>query len=426
MLWKDPTNDRMVLLTIAEKTFTNFTGVLTDDSLDTSIFDQRNRYYITGYNDDVWTIHLPAQPAFHGLVDLDEIVTDAMSLAGFGPPDLTFVRLQRAADMGLCDRRRHDDPDRRAGDLRHLRLRMVRHRQRLRVQEGRHRRAAVDRRRIRRRPIIVERDQPVMSQDEANIRTPSAVEMQYMSKEGPYKSRPTSFSMTTGVLNSITTPKFSTPILFSDAEAQRIVQEKFFEYQEKRRGHTLIVAPENITLLPGDIVSFPSGTITYIARVEEVGIDLRNMGVEISARDFQTEVETTVTAVQQYRPGLSGGLFRQPVYPPRHAAAQLWRRHRRHLADAVRHAGAARAGAVVRRDAVPRPGRQRIVAIFQQLPHQGVMGVCETVLNPPIDPFALDDASTVTIRRVTQDTTLLVDATEAEVLAGDQQRADRH
>src|SRR6185369_14381212 len=48
---------------------------------------------------------------------------------------------------------------------------------------------------------IVDRDDPVQSNDEANLRTPSAVEMEYVSKEGVYVARPASPTMPTGILN---------------------------------------------------------------------------------------------------------------------------------------------------------------------------------------------------------------------------------
>jgi hypothetical protein len=266
---------------------------------------------------------------------------------------------------------------------------------------------------------IVERPQPVLSSDDADIRTPSSVEMEYVSKEGGYKSRPVSFNMTTGVLNSITTPRLSSPILLDDAEAQRIVTEKFFEYHEKRREHSLVVGPENIVLLPGDIISFPSGGTTYIARVEGIGIDLRNMGVEISARDFQTEVATDITAISN-NPPVWQVVYLASEYV--HLDMPLLR-----YQDDTAGASLVQYGALMPKGADlwsgatlyrSPPTTIGFAAIFDQLPHAGVRGVCLTVLPAPADPFALDDSSTLTIRRITANTTLLVDATEEEVLAG--------
>lgn len=265
---------------------------------------------------------------------------------------------------------------------------------------------------------IVERPQPVSSSDDADIRTPSSVEIEYVSKEGDYKSRPASFNMTTGVLNSITTPRLSTPILLNDAEAQRIVTEKFFEYQEKRRDHNLVLAPEHIVLLPGDIISFPSGDTTYFTRIEGIGIDLRNMGVEISARDFQTEVATEITSVKNNGPVWHVVQFASEYV---HLDMPLLR-----YADDTDGASLVQYGALMPKGAdlwsgatlYRSPLTTGYAAIFDQLSHAGVRGICETVLPAPADPFALDDGSTLTITRVTAATSLLVDATEAEVLAG--------
>jgi hypothetical protein len=380
------------------------------------IFDHNKLAYYSYYGDTNWTEYMLPGSAPR-LLDLDDVVTDVMHLAGFGPSDLTFSGFTGIQTWGfviasdttiqnavrpLADTYGFSWADtgsgfyfKKAGQDGLLSVDM-----------------AFD------ASDIVERDQPVQTLDEANIRTPSAIEMEYQSKEGLYKPRPTSFSMTTGVLNSITTPRFSTPILLNDAEAQRICVEKFFEYQEKRRSHGLVVAPEHIVALPGDIVSFPSGLITYTARVEQVAVDLRNLGIEISARDFQTEVATTVTSVS------NNSLVTVQVYYASqylHLDMPLFRN-----ADDTAGASLVQYGVVAPRGQVMWSGgtlyrgplATALAAIFNQSPHQGIVGVCTTVMNAPLDPFALDDASTVTIRRITADTALLVDATEDEVLAG--------
>jgi hypothetical protein len=47
-----------------------------------------------------------------------------------------------------------------------------------------------------------------------------------------------------------------------------------------------------------------------------------------------------------------------------------------------------------------------------------VVGICTTVLGNPLDPFAHDRHSTVTIRKTAGNAALLVDKTEDQVLAG--------
>jgi hypothetical protein len=404
------------LLNIRDKTVSVFTdnGSVANNWTGV-IFDQNKLAYYSYYGDSWWTEYRLPNIAPR-LLDLDDVVTDVMYLAGFGLPDLTFsgfsglqtwgfviasdstiqsvVRaIADIYDFSWCDTG-SGFYFKKAGQGELLSIDVAL--------------TGSD---------IVERPQPVQTSDEANIRTPSGVEMEYVSKEGIYKSRPTSFSMTTGVLNSITAPKFSTPILMNDAEAQRIVTEKFFAYQENRRGHGLVVAPEHIVTLPGDIVSFPSGLVAYTAQVEQVAVDLRNMGIEISARDFQTEVETTITSV-------SNNLVTVLVYYASqylHLDMPLFR-----YSDDTGGASLVQYGVVAPRGQAAwsggvlyrGPAPSALAAITSQAPHAGVVGVCTTVLNPPLDPFALDDASTVTIRRVTADTTLLADASEDEVLAG--------
>jgi hypothetical protein len=349
--------------------------------------------------------------------DLKDVIIDVMSLAGFGPADLTFEGFDGIQTYGfvIASDTTIQNVARSLSDIYGFTwcdtgsgfyFKKAAQDELFTID------AALD------AVDIVERPQPVLSSDDADIRTPSSVEMEYVSKEGGYKSRPVSFNMTTGVLNSITTPRLSTPILLDDAEAQRVVTEKFFEYQEKRRDHSLVVAPENIALLPGDVVSFPSGDITYITRVEGVGIDLRNMGVEISARDFQTEVATSITAVSNHPP-VWQVVYLASVYV--HLDMPLLRYEDDTAgAELVQYGALFSSGANLWSGATlyRSPLTTGYAAIFDQLPHAGVRGVCLTVLPAPADPFALDDGSTLTIRRITAAATLLVDATEAEVLAG--------
>jgi hypothetical protein len=78
------------------------------------------------------------------------------------------------------------------------------------------------------------------------------------------------------------------PGVLTDLDAQTFVTQKFFELQARRRDHTysLIGQP---TLLPGDVVSVPSGSITYSVQIESVALN-RDMSVDIQASDFQTSV----------------------------------------------------------------------------------------------------------------------------------------
>jgi hypothetical protein len=246
---------------------------------------------------------------------------------------------------------------------------------------------------------IALRDPPVQSSDGADLSQPAAIEMQYISKEGDYKPRPASFSMPFGVNESIATPSFSTPVLLTDDEAQRIVTEKFFQAQEKRRTHSLMVPGENLIALVGDTASFPSGEITFTTRIEEIAVDFRNMSVELSVKDFQTEVETTITSVSNH-PFLPHKIVPYSQYI--HLDAPLL-----NYSDDLGGSGLMQygivapsstgrwTGASLYRGLVTESGSS---FIFAQSRTISTLGVCTTVLPDNATPFAGDFVNSVTIR----------------------------
>jgi hypothetical protein len=77
----------------------------------------------------------------------------------------------------------------------------------------------------------------IESDDEATIRTPSRVELQYNSKDQGYETRPASFSMPS-ISNSLVVQQYSSPLVLTDEDAQTFVTEKYFELQASRRTHT--------------------------------------------------------------------------------------------------------------------------------------------------------------------------------------------
>ncbi len=412
----DPTDPGGVFqLNVASGAITAFAPASSSEYF-TGIYDQVHGYYITGYNDQWWTIHyLPNQ--IPGLIDLSDAVTDIMSMAGFGAGDLTFsgfgglstygfvinadTNIQSAVstvadiyDFYWCDTGSGFYFKKPATDLT------------LTIDAT----FSTD--------DIIEKDDPVVSSDEGDIRTPSTVELEYISKEGGYIARPASFSMTTGVLNSITTPRLSTPILFNDAEAQRLVTEKFFQFQEHRRTHAFSVVPENITLLPGDIISVPSGEVAYIAAIEAIGIDLRTMGVEINARDFQTEVATTITATSN-DPGAIVLLRFDTLYIHLDIPL-LFYSHELNGTGLVQYGLlvprlATWTGANLYRGVTPTV----MSLLFDQPIHHSILAVAQDALGTPADPFGTTDNSTVTILPIVGDTDLLQDETEDAVLNHD-------
>jgi hypothetical protein len=214
--------------------------------------------------------------------------------------------------------------------------------------------------------------------------------------------------------NSKRTERYSTPLVLTDQDAQTFVTEKFFDLQAKRRNHAFSVTGKP-TYLPGDVIAVPSGDVTYTVQVDSVGMD-RNLTAEIAALDFQTKVSTTVTSV---------------TAPDVSAVSQATQYIHLDLplvsyADDLAGLGLCQYGILAGRGQSNWSGgllltgytADVLTQAFTQAPHQGVVATCITQLNGPVDPFALDDASTVTIRRTAGDVSLLVDKTEDEVLAG--------
>jgi hypothetical protein len=219
------------------------------------------------------------------------------------------------------------------------------------------------------------------------------------------------------VNNSRKVDKYSTPMVLSDLDAKTFCTQKYFEAQAQRRDHTysLIGKP---TLLPGDVVSVPSGSVTFGVQIESVALN-RDMSVDIQANDFQTSVSTTIYPVTSV--GLSPvAVSLQTQYI--HLDVPLFR-----YADDLGGAGLRQYGVVASRGQAGWGGgvlyrgdtSAELTALLSQAPHSGVIGVCSTMLNAPVDPFATTDGSSVTIRRTSGDMALLVDKTEDQVLAGE-------
>ncbi|RUU09759.1 hypothetical protein EOD08_34530, partial [Mesorhizobium sp. M6A.T.Ca.TU.002.02.2.1] len=254
------------------------------------------------------------------------------------------------------------------------------------------------------------------TRDEATVRTVSRVELEYISKEQGYTSRPASFAMP-AINNSIRVEKYSTPLVLSDADAQTFVTEKFFELQARRRDHSFSLTGK-VEFLPGDVVSVPSGSITYTVQIDSVSLN-RNMVADIAAIDFQTAVSTTITPVTNTGFGNIMAVTLATQYI--HLDIPLFR-----YADDLGGTGLRQYGIVASRGQSGWGGgilfrgdtATTLSALLDQAPHTGVLGICVDVLANPIDPFGTTDGSTVTIRRTAGSAALLVDKTEAQVLAG--------
>lgn len=404
----------VVLLDIKAQSISTWTGSIPHGSIwRGGVFDQVRGAYYFFYGDDHWTQYaLPS--AVPGSITLQSLVTKTMFLAGYSSGELIFDGFTgltaygfvidqdtnvRTVLQSIADIYTFSFAD--TGNGFYFK------------KPGRDSEFALDDTVTTADLVFVESDGSVKSEDDASIRTVARVELQYISKNQGYISRPASFSMP-AISNSIRTERYSTPLVLTDQDAQQFVTEKFFDLQAKRRNHSFSVTGKP-AYLPGDVISVPSGDVTYTVQIDSVGMD-RNLTAEIAALDFQTKVSTTVTSV-------SG-----PDITPVSQATQYI-----HLdiplinyADDLRGVALCQYGILAGRGQANWSGgvllmgatADALTQAFAQAPHQGVVGICTDVLANPFDPFGTIDTSTVTIRRTAGSTALLVDHTEDEVLAG--------
>lgn len=408
---------KVYLLDVGSKTISTFashTG-LTNLEFTTGIFDQSKGAYFEAFGDDHWVEHrLPN--TIPGAMALEDIIIKAATLCRYTPDQITFEGTSALTGYGL-------------GILTNSNIRTV-------CQSiadiyglafadigsglyfkkpGKDASFALDAA-LTTADLVFGDDSAVESDDEATIRTVTRVELEYISKNQGYTSRPASFSMPS-VNNSIRVEQFSSPLVLTDEDAQTFVTEKYFDLQAQRRTHAFSVSGE-VRLLPGDVVSVPSGAITYTVQIDSVALN-PDMACDIAATDFQTGASTTITPVTNTGLGNAFPVTLATQYI--HLDVPLFR-----YSDDLAGAGLRQYGIVASRGQSGWGGgilyrgetSATLSALLTQAPHDGVIGVCIDVLGNPLDPFGTTDDSTVTIRRTAGDTALLVDKTEAEVLAG--------
>jgi hypothetical protein len=403
------------LLDIGAQTLSIWTGSLPHGTRWTgAIFDQTRNVYYAFYGDDHWTQYaLPN--AIPGSISLQNLITKTMFLAGYSSGELIFDGFTGLTAYGFVI-----DQDTNVRTV----LQSIADIYTFSFSDtgngfyfkkpGRDDDFSLDDTLTTADIVFVDQDGSVKSEDDASIRTVSRVELQYISKNQGYNSRPASFAMP-AINNSKRTERYSTPLVLTDQDAQTFVTEKFFDLQAKRRSHAFKVTGKP-TYLPGDVIAVPSGDVTYTVQIDSVGMD-RNLTAEIAALDFQTKVSTTVTSVTA------------PDITPVSQATQYI-----HLdiplinyADDLNGVALCQYGILAGRGQANWSGgvllmgatADALTQAFTQAPHQGVVGVCLDVLANPLDPFGTGDTSTVTIRRTAGSTALLVDHTEDEVLAGE-------
>lgn len=269
--------------------------------------------------------------------------------------------------------------------------------------------------------LVFKKDGSINSDDESDIKRLIKVSLSYISKDDNYQPRTVSadaFSALYEVSRSTREATFSTSLVLSDVDGERLVNEMLWNLQAKQRVHSFAAYGEFARMVPGDVVIVPSGNISYTVELSKVNIK-ENGVVEFEARDFQTSLSADVAAVTNA--GFSGisTVTLQTQYI--HLNIPLLR-----YADDTGGASLVQYGMVASRGQANWGGgtlyeggtASELTPVYDQAPHEGVIGVCIDALGNPVDPFATTDASTVTIRRISGDVTLLVDKTEDQVLAG--------
>jgi hypothetical protein len=411
-------SNEVALLDIGSKSISTFvTGLSAPDftRLAEIIVDQGNARYMTATGAYIWTVH--RQPnTLPGSITLEAMLTKVMSLGGYGPSELVFEGFDGLSAYGV-------------GIVSDTNVRTV-------VQSiadiygfsfadtgngyyfkkpGRDAGFSLDDA-ITTADLVFGDSEAVKSEDDADIRSVARVELEYISKDQGYTTRPASFAMP-AITNSIRTERYPSALVLTDLDGQTFVIQKFFELQAKRRNHAFSVTGKPV-YLPGDIVSVPSGAVTYTVQIDSVAMD-RTIKADIVALDFQTRVSTTITPVSTIGQEIVPvSLATQYI----HLDVPLFR-----YADDLGGLGLRQYGVVAGRGQANWAGgvlyrgdtASQLSALLTQAPHKGVIGICTTMFNAPVDPFALDDASEVTFRLTVGDPALLVDKTEDQVLAGD-------
>ncbi|MER8615959.1 phage tail protein [Mesorhizobium sp. M1409] len=407
---------KVYLLNIGSKTITTYAQDLSLTNLEftTGIFDQNKSSYFEAFGDDHWVEHrLPSITP--GAMALQDIITKAVSLGRYTPDQLTFEGFGGLTGygVGILSNSNIRTVCQSIADIYGFKFADTGNGMYFK-KPGRDGAFSLDAA-LTIDDLVFGQNSSIESQDEATIRRVSQVELQYVSKTD-YTTRPASFSMP-AIDNSIRVEQYSSPLLLTDEDAQTFVTETYFERQVDVRPHAFSITGEN-RFLPGDVVSVPSGSITYTVQIGSVALNPSDMTCDIVANDFQTAVSTTITPLANT--GLSPvavSLATQYV----HLDIPLFRYSddlgglglRQYGVVASRGQAGWGGGLLYRGDTVA-----TLSALLAQAPHNGVIGVCATVLANPLDPFALTDDSTVTIRRTAGSMSLLVDKTEDQVLAG--------
>ncbi|RWD00163.1 MAG: hypothetical protein EOS58_30755 [Mesorhizobium sp.] len=267
--------------------------------------------------------------------------------------------------------------------------------------------------------LVFKKDGSIISDDESDLTRIAKVTLEYISKEDNYQPRTVtadSYSALYEVTRSTKEQSYSTSMVLSDADGERLVHELLWSLQAKERTHRFSTYADFIKLVPGDVITVPSGNISYTVELSKVNIK-DNLVVEFEARDFQTSLSADVAAVTNT--GFSGisTVTLQSQYI--HLDIPLLR-----YADDAGGASLVQYGVVASRGQPNWGGGTlyrgdsltEFLVMYDQAAHTAFVGICSTVLPDNPNPFAGDFTSSVVVQRITG--TAPADATEEQVLLG--------
>ncbi|AZO29434.1 phage tail protein [Mesorhizobium sp. M1B.F.Ca.ET.045.04.1.1] len=267
--------------------------------------------------------------------------------------------------------------------------------------------------------LVFKANGSIISDDDSDLTRVARVTLEYTSKEDNYQQRTVyadSFDELYDVTRSTKEVNFSTSMVLSDADGERLVWEILWRQQAKERAHRFSTFSDFAHLIPGDVISVPSGDITYTVELAKVNIK-ENLVIEFEARDFQTSLSADVAAVSNS--GFSGinSVSLQSQYV--HLDIPLLR-----YADDAGGTSLVQYGVVAGRGQPNWGGgslyrgdtANAFAVMYDQAPHTAFIGSCATALPDNPNPFAGDFSSSIVVRKISGDAPTA--ATEAEVMLG--------
>ncbi len=257
--------------------------------------------------------------------------------------------------------------------------------------------------------------------DQADIRTLSKLNFEFIAKANGYQTSLVSDDRPTGhfdVTDSIREQTLSIPLVDTDADMQARVTAKLYGSLTAQRTESFASHPGFAHYLPGYVLSVPVGAEAYIVVLDKVTIG-GDGKVSFEAHDFLPAVSANVSSVSNTPAATNTDVQFATQYI--HLDVPLLT-----YGDDLGGAFLLQYGVLAPRGQTNWPGgvllagdsETGLSAAATQAPFIALTGITTDVLAAPALDFTSDDVSTVTIRIGNGDTSLLVSATEAEVLTG--------